>query len=235
MKYGKGLHQVFKFAALITAVVLGAVAFGAVAMQDDSSAAEPMAHVHPTASSGVGGKGADLRVTLNRLLGEHALLAIEATRKGYDGERDFKAAATSLDKNSVELAGAIGSVYGTKARNKFLNGRLMWRDHIKFFVQYTVALKKRDKAGQRRAVTNLQGYIAAFSNFLAQAANLPPNAVRAGITSHVGHLKGQIDAYSRRSYTRAYRLERIAYSHMFETGDTLSGAIVKQFPNRYRG
>ena len=48
----------------------------------------------------------NLRVTLDRLLGEHALLAIEATRRGYDGARAFNAAA-ALDRNSVELAGKV--------------------------------------------------------------------------------------------------------------------------------
>ncbi len=221
-----------RFIALVSALVLAAIVAVGVFGRGNSEAAAPTAHMHQTAA-GPGGKAADLRVTLDRLFGEHALLAITATRKGYDGDPDFKIAATTLDKNSVELAAAIGSVYGVKARNQFLNGRFMWRDHIRFFVDYTVALKKRDRAGQRQAVANLKTYVGRFSGFLATATKLPQNAVRASITAHVGHLKGQIDAYGAKRYQRAYRLQRVAYSHMFATGDTVAGAIAKQFPARF--
>ena len=176
----------------------------------------------------------DLRVTLDRLLGEHALLAMFATQKGFDGDKDFKAIAASLDRNSVALADAIGSVYGPAARKEFLNGKLKWRAHIGFFVDYTVGLAKNDKAMQNKAVGNLEGYIQSFSAFLAKATGLPPAAVRASITEHVNQLKGQIDAYAAGNYTQAYRLMRQAYAHMYMTGDTLAGAIVKQSPGEFR-
>ena len=218
-----------KFAKLIVPVAVAAIAaFAAGASQSTQPASAHTTHAELRSAT-----AADLRVTLDRLLGEHAQLAIIATRKGYDGARDFKTAATVLDKNSIDLAGAIGSVYGTKARNQFLNGRFMWRDHIEFFVQYTVALKKKDKAGQRKAVGNLRLYIETFSRFLAGATALPQSALRASITEHVLQLKGQIDAYSKGRYTRAYQLEREAFAHMFMTGDTLAGAIAKQFPQKF--
>ena len=176
---------------------------------------------------------ADLRVTLDRLLGEHAILAMMATQKGYDGDEDFKAIAAALDENSVDLADAIGSVYGPEAREEFLNGKLKWRAHIGFFVDYTVALAKKDEAGQKKAVGNLKGYIESFSAFLAEATGLPNDAVRKSITQHVNQLKGQIDAYAQGDYERAYRLQREAYAHMFMTGDTLAGAIVEQSPDKF--
>ena len=39
--------------------------------------------------------------------------------------------------------------------NQFLNGKNLWRAHIKYFVDYTVATAKHDKAGQKKAVANL--------------------------------------------------------------------------------
>ena len=176
---------------------------------------------------------ADLRVTLDRLLGEHAILAMLATQKGFDGEKDFEPIAAALDRNSVELADAIGSVYGEKARAEFLDGDLKWRAHIGFFVDYTVGLAKKDKAAQKKAVGNLKGYIESFSAFLAEATGLPPNAVRQSITEHVNQLKGQIDAYAKGDYERAYSLAREAYAHMYMTGDTLAGAIVEQSPGKF--
>ena len=176
---------------------------------------------------------ADLRVTLDRLLGEHAVLAMLATQKGLSGDADFEAIAGALDQNGVELSQAIGSVYGDEAADTFLNGPSLWRDHIKFFVDYTVALAKKDKAGQQEAVDNLTGYTGAFSGFLAQATGLPQDALQEGVTQHVMQLKGQLDAYAAGDYDEAYRLFREAYQHMVMTGDTLAGAIVEQNPDMF--
>jgi hypothetical protein len=176
---------------------------------------------------------ADLRVTLDRLLGEHAILAMLATQKGLSGDPDFEAIAGALDQNGVELSQAIGSVYGDEAADTFLNGPSLWRDHIKFFVDYTVALAKKDKAGQQEAVDNLTGYTGAFSGFLAQATGLPQAALQEGVTQHVMQLKGQLDAYAAGDYDEAYRLFREAYRHMAMTGDTLAAAIVKQNPDMF--
>src|SRR5262249_38114823 len=63
----------------------------------------------------------NLRTTLNALLGEHVTLASAATGAalaGRDGE--FKAAASALDANSVNISKAIGSVYGADAEQAFL-------------------------------------------------------------------------------------------------------------------
>src|SRR5918992_407086 len=73
------------------------------------------------------------------------------------GGKDFPALANQLDRNSVELSQAIGSVFGKQAGNQFLNGKLLWRDHIRFFVNYTVGLAKKDRAMQNKAVGNLNG------------------------------------------------------------------------------
>ena len=176
---------------------------------------------------------ADLRVTLDSLLGEHALLAVAASQKGFDGDEDFEAIAAALDANSVEVADAIGSVYGDEAAKQFLDGPSLWRDHIGFFVDYTVGLAGKDKAAQQEAVDNLTGYTGAFSGFLAQATGLPQQALQDGLTMHIGQLKGQIDAYANKDFAKAYEQTREAYAHMFGTGDALAGAIAEQAPDQF--
>ena len=175
----------------------------------------------------------DLRVTLDRLLGEHAVLAMLATQKGYSGAADFEAIAAALDANSVEVSEAIGSVYGDEAAEQFLDGPSLWRDHIEFFVDYTVALAENDKAGQQEAVDNLTGYTGAFSGFLAQATGLPQDALQEGLTMHITQLKGALDAYAAGDYEEAYSLFREAYKHMVATGDTLAMGIVAQNPDMF--
>lgn len=170
----------------------------------------------------------DLRMTLDRLLAEHADLAILATQKGLTGAEDFEAIAAALDANSVEISQAIGSVYGAEAAKQFLDGPLMWRDHISFFVAYTGGLAGGDKAAQKEAVANLMGYIEAFSSFLSTATGLSQAALRESITDHVIQLKSQIDGYAAADYEAAYTAFRKADAGMYATGDALAGAIFGQ-------
>ena len=171
---------------------------------------------------------ADLRVTLDNLLGEHAVLAMNATNAGYSGAKNFPAIAAQLDKNSVALSKAIASLYGKSAGNTFLNGKFMWRAHIGFFVDYTVALAKHDKAGQMKAVANLGKYVSKFGAFLAGATGLPTAAVQNDLLAHVTQLKQQLDLYAAGNYTQAATVFDQAYQHMFMTGDLLAAAIAKQ-------
>ena len=170
----------------------------------------------------------DLRSTLGRMLGEHAALAMNATNLGVTGSKSFPAAAKALDRNSVELSKAIGALYGPAAGKKFLDGPFQWRAHIGFFVDYTVALAKKDKAGQATAVKNLTTYTKMHGAFLAGATGLPKLAVQNDLLGHVLELKNQLDAYAAGNYTKAANLYRDAYAHMFMTGDLLAGAIAKQ-------
>jgi hypothetical protein len=226
--------------ALLAAAASAAFALAACGWGDDTSAAGSaqasstgMSEHMAVSGDATASPAADLRVTLNTLLGEHALLAIAASQKGLDGDPDFEAAAAALDANGVELSEAIGSVYGDEAAKQFLDGPALWRDHISFFVDYTVALAEDDEAGQQEAVDNLTGYTGAFSGFLAQATGLPQAALQKGLTTHIMQLKGQIDAYAAGDYEQAATLAREAYKHMVATGDTLAAAIVQQNPDMF--
>jgi hypothetical protein len=187
-----------------------------------------MSHMSHSTAGTASAKAVQLRLTLDRLLGEHALLAIQATQRGYVGGKDFGAIAKQLDANSVALSKAIGSVYGAAAGKQFLDGKNLWRAHIRYFVDYTVALAKKNAAGQRTAVANLMTYIRTQAAFFAKATGLPKQALVNDLTAHVLQLKGQLDAFAKGNYAQSYALTDGAYEHMFMTGDLLSAAIAKQ-------
>jgi hypothetical protein len=170
----------------------------------------------------------DLRALLGRQLGEHAALAMNATNLGVVGSPAFPAAAKALDRNSVALSQSIAALYGKPAGKAFLDGKFQWRAHIGFFVDYTVAVAKKDKAGQDKAVANLKRYTVEHGKLLGAATGLPPKAVQADLLLHVLELKGQLDAYANKQYAKAASLYQDAYAHMFMTGDLLAGAIAKQ-------
>jgi hypothetical protein len=168
---------------------------------------------------------ADLRVSLDDLLAEHAALAIVAMERGFDGSPDFDAAAASLDKNTVALGDVIGGAYGDEAKATFLS---QWRAHIGFFVNYVTALAKKDDAGKAEAKKGLDGYIAEHGKFLAGATGLPADAVTAQLQMHVDELLKTIDDYAAGNYDEAVAGARMSFAHMYETGDALAGGIIAQ-------
>jgi hypothetical protein len=215
------------FAAIASVAILGVGVLSATA----GSTATPMAGGNSHSSHMMQAKAvtaSDLRALLGKQLGEHAALAMNTTNLGITASPAFAASAKALDQNSVALSKSIASVYGAKAGKTFLDGPFMWRAHIGFFVDYTVALSKNDKAGQDKAVANLQNYTVKFGDFLATATGLPKTAVRNDLLAHVLQLKGQLDAFNGKKYARATVLYRTAYDHMFMTADLLADAIAKQ-------
>lgn len=178
-------------------------------------------------------KAADLRAVLNNLETEHVDLASAATRAGFDGSPMFDASAKSLDQNSVDLSKAIGSVYGADAEAKFLE---IWRSHIGFFVDYTVAAKSGDQAGMDKAVENLNGYVEAISDFLSKAnPNLPKDAVASLISEHVKLLKSAVDKHAAGDYAGSYQAQEDARTQIqTKIADTIAGAIVKQSPDKFK-
>jgi hypothetical protein len=214
----------------IAAVIgaLGLLVFGVVSATAGSSRSMPSATPHNHATHSQGLTQSDLRALLGRQLGEHAALAMNATNLGVTGSPAFPAAAKALDRNSVALSKSIAAVYGKAAGQAFLDGKFQWRAHVGFFVDYTVALAKKDKAGQNKAVANLQRYTVEHGELLGGATGLPPKAVQADLLVHVLELKAQLDAYANKRYAKAANLYQDAYAHMFMTADLLAGAIAKQ-------
>jgi hypothetical protein len=212
----------------ILALSVAAVASGALTSTGNGQRSMRGMHMTMSHSTAASPKAVQLRSALNQLLGEHAILAIQATQRGLVGGKDFNAVANALDQNSVAISKAIGSVYGPAAANQFLNGKNLWRAHIRYFVDYTVASAKHDTAGQKKAVANLMTYIQTQAAFFAKATGLPKKALVDDLTAHVLQLKGQLDAFAKGNYAQAYSLTNAAYEHMGMTADLLAGAIAKQ-------
>ncbi len=177
---------------------------------------------------------AKLRATLTKLLQEHVALAASATNAALGGRQaEFQAAASALDSNSIDVAAAIGSVYGPDAQQGFLVG---WRNHIGLFVDYTTGVATKDQAKQDKAVNDLVNYADAFGTFLSQAnPNLPKDTVTNLVKDHILTLKAVVDAQAAGDQAKAYSELRKAYAHMTMIADPLTAAIVKQFPEKFGG
>jgi hypothetical protein len=175
---------------------------------------------------------ASLQSMLNVILREHVYLAAAATGAALGGRTaEFQAAAGALDANSIDLAKAIGRVYGDGAEQAFLP---LWRKHIGFVVEYTVGIATKDKAKQNKAVADLVQYTQDFGAFLSSAnPNLPKDVVADLVKTHVLTLKEVIDLQASGNAAQAYAALRQAADHMAMIANPLADAIAKQFPAKY--
>ncbi|MGH2778796.1 MAG: copper amine oxidase, partial [Actinomycetota bacterium] len=179
--------------------------------------------------------GAKLQQDLTDLFDGHVYLASIAIStgltKGLDSP-EFKAAATTLDTNSQDLAAAIESVYGAEAGKAFLK---QWRAHIEFFVQYTQGKATGDKAMANAALKKLQNYKEDFAAFLDKATGgeLPSDAAAEALQMHVDSLIAAIDAAVAGDASVFDKIYSAAKGHMPMTASALAGAISTQFPDKF--
>ena len=201
---------------------------------DAMSAAPSTASGSPAASgaSMIDSKAADLRTTVDLLLGEHIFLATKATGAALGGSQaEFAAYGDLLNKNGTDIGDLIGAAYGPDAKDQF---NKIWSAHNGFFVDYTTGVAKADKAMQDKAVMDLtQTYVPQFAAFIATATGLPNDAVTALTAEHVTTTKDVVDAQGAKNAADAAAKDRLAAQHMQMIGDPLAKAIVAKLPAKF--
>lgn len=179
------------------------------------------------AVAAVNSDAATTRVALNNALREHVSASAAALRGAATSSPDTSALLDTVDANSIEVAGLIGSVYGDEAEATFLES---WRGHIGFFVDYLNGKLAGDEAAQQQALDDLAGYAQAAGAFF-ESANpeyLPADAVAGMIAMHRNQVIAVIDAYAAGDIAKSYELEITAIDHMNKMADTIADAIYKQ-------
>jgi hypothetical protein len=224
-----------KVAAVAASLAFAGTACGASA----KNAAAPAAsgRTSTTASSAATGsalmglaatttKAAELRAGLTYLLEEHVQLAGIATgtalaKKGNLNDPAVKAAVTALDANSIALSKAVGSAY-PKAEAPFLAS---WRQHIGFFVNYTLGKATKNAPMTAKAIKDLDGYRLSFGQLINSVVpELPAAAVADELKPHVASLFAAIDAQVAGS-PKQFALLQAAAGHMPGTAAILAGGI----------
>jgi hypothetical protein len=175
------------------------------------------------------GSASDLRITIGRLLGEHAYLAMEAMRAAAAERPDTEALVGGVARNTDELAAAIASVYGEEAGAAF---KPIWQQHVDALLEWAKARATTDQAGQDAAIAKMAAYKKTFSEFLASAnPHLSGDAEAHALQLHLDQLTSFVDM----DYDQVFSTARAAYNHMFAFGDGLARAIARQFPKEFPG
>ena len=184
-----------------------------------------------TGASAAFGPAIDLRVALDRLLGEHAFLAIEVMRQADAGAGADLAASEALASNGAALQAAIADIYGDEAGREFAD---IWEQHNGYYIDYVRALVDGDAAGQDRARVGMDAFSGHLALFFVSANDLlDPGVVRQGLDLHTDQLVRQVEAFGAGKYVEAFSISREAYHHMSALSDVLATGIALQFPQRF--
>jgi hypothetical protein len=173
-------------------------------------------------------EAAALRATLTSLLSDHVWLAGNALDTAVQHKGDLKdpqvvGAVKALDANSVALSKAIGSVY-PDAEKPFLAS---WRQHIGFFVNYTLGKATKDDKQVAKAKADLDAYRTSFGQLINSVVpELPADAVADELKPHVQSLYAAIDASVAGKPDYQTKLS-MAADHMVMTAEILAGGIAK--------
>jgi hypothetical protein len=184
-------------------------------------------HSPATATAPDATEAAALRATLTSLLSDHVWLAGNALDTAVSKGGDLKdpqvvGAVKALDANSVALSKAIGSVY-PDAEKPFLAS---WRQHIGFFVNYTLGKAAKNDKQVAKAKADLDAYRTSFGQLINSVIpELPADAVAEELIPHVNTLYAAIDASVAGKPDYRTKLTKAA-DHMPMTAAILTSGIV---------
>ena len=182
----------------------------------------------PTAADATATDAAALRATLTSLLQDHVWLAGNALQTavlkgGNLKDRQVVGAVAALDANSVMLSKTVASVY-PQAEAPFLKS---WRQHIGFFVDYTLGKATKNDAKMAKARKDLDGYRTSFGQLINSVVpELPAGAVADELTPHVSSLLAAIDAAVAKDPSFQAKLTASS-QHMPMTAAVLASGIAK--------
>jgi hypothetical protein len=165
-----------------------------------------------------------LRSGLDRLLGEHVALAVDALRAAGTNSPDLPAAADALNGNTGDLATAVGTLFGAPAGQEFLS---LWADHVDQLVAYTAGVAAGDDGRRRAALDALRGVEGRLAAFLASAtgSRIPSTELAGAFLAHDEMLTRQVDAFAAKDHRRAHELAYDTYQDMFGLANRLAGAF----------
>jgi hypothetical protein len=165
-----------------------------------------------------------LHSQLARLLGEHVVLVVAATRAGVTNTPDFAAAGEAVNANTRDLAGAMDTVFGTEAAQRFQS---LWADHVDQLMAYTAGVATGDAKRRADAVERLSGFESQFAAFLSTATDgrLSSTPLAQALLMHDQMLLAQVDAFAAKQYEQAHDSAYSTYGHMVEVAGQLADAF----------
>jgi len=169
--------------------------------------------------------GWQLRSNLTEALGEHVALVVAAMRAASgNNTSDFQGLGAALNRNTLTLAGAFGTLFGTSAAAGFQS---LWADHVDGLLAVTSATATGNSAEEQKGQRQLRKFEPALAGFLNSAtqSRIGATALAHAIAMHDEMLLEEVQAFQAKDYAKAHDLGYTAYDEMFDLAGQLSHAI----------
>jgi hypothetical protein len=157
---------------------------------------------------------------------QHAVL--DSTKNNL-AERE--AVKKEVDANTKQIADTIMPYYGEAASQKFLN---LLDINVGAVREYSEATVAGDKSKQDAALAHLASNSHDFGVFFSGInPYLKKDTVQGLIAAHGAHHVLQINQYKKKDYAHLDETWKMMREHVYVIADTLSEALVKQFPGKF--
>lgn len=172
------------------------------------------------------------RLALRDLWVEHIFWVRNYAVANQDGQKkQAEAAATAVVGNAKAIANSIAPLYGQPAADQLLE---LLAGHWGAVKHYSDASVAKDDAGKKAAVSDLTRNAQGIARFLSSAnPNLPEDALINMLSAHGGHHVAQVDQLGKGDFAGEANTWEAMRTHMLVLADTLTAALVKQFPDKF--
>lgn len=172
------------------------------------------------------------RLALRDLWVEHIFWVRNYAIANQDGDKkQAEAAATSVVSNAKAIANSIAPLYGQPAADQLQE---LLAGHWSAVKHYSDASVAKDADGKKAAVSDLTRNAKGIAKFLSSAnPNLPEDALVNMLSAHGGHHVAQVDQLSKGDFAGEANTWEAMRKHMLVLADTLTAALVKQFPDKF--
>jgi hypothetical protein len=146
-------------------------------------------------------------------------------------KQEAEAAGNEVVANAKSIANSIAPLYGQPAADQLLE---LLAGHWGAVKHYSDASVAKDESGKKAAVSDLTRNAKGIAKFLSSAnPNLPEDALINMLSAHGGHHVAQVDQLSKGDLAGEANTWEAMRKHMLVLADTLTAALVKQFPDKF--
>ena len=212
---------------------LALIAATAVACSSSSYSNAPAPATMPssmTSASSMNSQAA-LNEAMRKLWSDHVFYTRLYIISAVNGTTDAQPTAARLLKNQEDIGNAIVPYYGAAAGQKLTD---LLKQHILIAVDLVSAAKAGDSAKQADADRRWHQNAADLATFLSGAnPNWPRQAVLDMLNQHLALTTREAVDRLQKNYNDDIPNFDAIYNQAMMMADTLSGGIVKQFPNKF--
>jgi hypothetical protein len=226
---------------LLMLAVAGATGLTMLVVPSTQHADAAGGHVHATTQSGQANAStvairtaAQLQFHdgMRKLWEDHVTWTRLAILSFLEDAPDVQATVDRLMVNQTDIGDAIKPFYGDAAGDQLT---VLLREHITVAVEILSAAKAGDSAGVQSASARWYVNADQIADFLAAAnPNLSQDEMRAMMRKHLDDTLSEAVNHLQGNYAASVQDYDAIHEHILMMSDTISDAIMQQFPRRFR-